>query len=249
MSILEKIDKSRLPVHLAIVMDGNGRWAGMRGLPRSEGHRAGTDSVDDIVRASRELGIRYLTLYAFSVQNWQREHEEVSALMGLLYEYLERERPTIMDNNIRLNSIGEVFRLPEPVLQRLEALKKDSAGNTGMTLTLALSYGGREEILRAVKALAVETASGRLDPGSIVEKEFSSRLFTAGMPDPDLVVRTSGEIRISNFLLWQVSYSELYFTEKLWPDFRRDDLYEAIAAYQGRKRRFGMTDEQIKGRK
>jgi undecaprenyl diphosphate synthase len=248
MSFLDHIDKTRLPAHVAVVMDGNGRWAKVRGLQRTEGHRRGTDSVDDVVRAARELGVKYLTLYAFSIQNWQREPGEVAALMDLLYEYLERERPTIMENGIRLNSIGDVSRLPADVLERLETLKRDSVANTGMTLTLALSYGGREEIARAAGLIAADAAAGRLDPAAVDEKAVASRLYTAGMPDPDLVIRTSGELRISNFLLWQVSYSELYFTDKQWPDFRRSDLYEAIVAYQGRRRRFGMTDEQIEGR-
>jgi len=247
-SFLNRIDRSRLPAHVAIVMDGNGRWAKIRNLARTEGHRRGTDSVDDIVRASRELGIKYLTLYAFSTQNWMREPEEVAALMGLLFEYLEKERPTIMENSIKLNSIGDVERLPPPVYERLESLKKESAGNVGMTLTLALSYGGREEIIRAIQSVARDLSSGLISQGMIDEKLVSSRLYTGGMPDPDLVIRTSGEQRVSNFLLWQVSYSEFYFTEKLWPDFRREDLYEAVVDYQGRHRRFGMSDEQIEER-
>ncbi|MFA6035203.1 MAG: isoprenyl transferase [Myxococcota bacterium] len=247
MGFLERLDRSRLPAHVAVVMDGNGRWAKLRGLPRTEGHRAGIDSVDDVVRSSRELGISWLTLYAFSAQNWRRAPHEVAALMALLHDYLERERPTIMENRIRLLAIGDIERLPAPVYERLTALIRDSAGNNGMALTLALSYGSREEILRAAQAVARDAASGVIAPGELDEAAFSSRLYTAGMPDPDLVIRTSGEVRVSNFLLWQLSYAELYFTPRLWPDFRREDLYEAIADYQKRKRRFGMTDEQTTG--
>ncbi|MBI5527534.1 MAG: isoprenyl transferase [Deltaproteobacteria bacterium] len=245
MGFLERIDRSRLPAHVAIIMDGNGRWATARGLPRTEGHRKGRDSVNDVVRAARELGLAYLTLYAFSSQNWQREQSEVSALMNLLHEYLETERATIMDNAIRLASIGDVERLPPHVYDRLRVLERDSAANTGMTLTLALSYGGREEIVRAAQAAVRTAGAGGGGAGAIDEQAIASNLYTAGMPDPDLVIRTGGEIRLSNFLLWQASYAELCFTETLWPDFSRNDFYEAIVEFQRRRRRFGMTDEQI----
>ena len=245
MGALEQIDRARLPVHIAIVMDGNGRWATSRGLARTEGHRRGTDSVSDVVRAARELGVRHLTLNAFSAQNWRRERGEVATLMDLLHDYLERERAEIMDNAIRLTSIGEIERLPPHVHDRLAALMRDSAGNGGMTLTLALSYGGREELVRAAQASARAAVEGRVVPGGIDEAFFAAQLYTAGSPDPDLVIRTSGEQRVSNFLLWQISYAELYFSETLWPDFRREELYAAIAEFQRRRRRFGMTDEQI----
>jgi len=245
MSVLEEIDKSKLPAHIAIVMDGNGRWATSRGMARTEGHRHGTDSVSDVVRAARELGVKHLTLYAFSTQNWRRQPDEVSTLMNLLHDYLERERAEIMDNGIRLGAIGEIERLPSHVYDRLTGLMRDSAANTGMTLTLALSYGGREEIVRAAQAAARAAVEGKVHPGQVDEGFFAAQLYTAGLPDPDLVIRTSGEQRVSNFLLWQISYAELYFTDTLWPDFRREGLYRAIADFQRRRRRYGMTDEQI----
>ena len=247
MSVLSQIDKTRLPAHIAIVMDGNGRWATSRGMARTEGHRRGTDSVSDVVRAARELGVGCLTLYAFSAQNWRRERDEVSTLMELLHDYLMRERAEIMDNGIRLTAIGEIERLPPHVYERLTTLMRDSAGNRGMVLSLALSYGGREEIVRAAQAAARAAAAGEVEPGRVDEAFVASKLYTAGQPDPDLVVRTSGEQRVSNFLLWQISYAELYFTDTLWPDFRREDLYKAIVEFQRRRRRFGMTDEQVTG--
>ncbi len=222
-------------------MDGNGRWANSRGLERVEGHKEGARSVKEIVRACRETGIKALTLYAFSEQNWSRPSEEVSALMDLLHRYVHEERDEIMDNGIRFSAVGELDRLPEYVLTPLRALMDLSAGNEDMTLTLALSYGGREDILAAARRLAAEVREGRLDPEEINEVTFSSRLATVGLPPLDLVVRTSGELRLSNFLLWEAAYAEFFFTPLMWPDFRRPQLKEALDAYMGRDRRFGKV--------
>jgi undecaprenyl diphosphate synthase len=234
-----------LPRHLAIIMDGNGRWAKKRGLPRIEGHRRGAESVRDITRAAREIGIEALTLYAFSSQNWDRPIEEVRMLMALLRDYLYDERPEILNNDIRLTTIGEVSRLPDFVREPLDALKRDSASNTGMTLCLALSYGGREAIVDAARLLTESVLRGEMRPQDINPLSFSEALSTRDLPPLDLVIRTSGEQRLSNFLLWEVAYAELYFTDTLWPDFRRDELFEALAAYQHRERRFGLTSEQV----
>ena len=235
-----------LPRHVAIIMDGNGRWAKRRGLPRIEGHRRGADSVRDITRASREIGVQALTLYAFSSQNWDRPVEEVRLLMALLRDYLVDERAEILDNNIRLTSIGEVSRLPDFVREPLDELKAASAGNTGMTLTLALSYGGREAIIDATKRLIERVQTGEIRIQDVNALSFGEALSTNGLPPLDLVIRTSGEQRLSNFLLWEVAYAELHFTDTLWPDFRRAELFEALATYQGRERRFGLTSEQIR---
>jgi undecaprenyl diphosphate synthase len=234
-----------LPVHVAIIMDGNGRWAQQRGLPRLMGHREGAKAVKKIVTHARKIGIRYLTLYAFSAENWQRPELEVSALMMLLRDYLEEERPTILNNNIRLSTIGATERLPAFVQDPLVELMRDSSECTGMTLTLALSYSGREELVRACKALALAVARGELKPENITSQMLANRLDSAGMPDPDLLIRTSGELRISNFMLWQLAYTELYLTKSLWPDFGEEALNDAIRAYQGRARRFGKTSEQL----
>ncbi|RMH41537.1 MAG: di-trans,poly-cis-decaprenylcistransferase [Deltaproteobacteria bacterium] len=231
----------RLPRHVAIIMDGNGRWARTRGLPRSEGHRAGAQSVRDVVRAARQIGIEALTLYAFSSQNWDRPVDEVQALMHLLRDYLIEERPEIMDNEIRLRAIGHVGRLPADVLEPLEALIADSAGNDKMTLTLALSYAGRDAIVDAARACVADG----LAAAEITEETFGARLPTADLPPLDLLIRTSGEQRISNFLLWEVAYAELVFDDTLWPDFRRANLYRAIEEYARRERRFGKTGDQI----
>lgn len=226
-------------------MDGNGRWAQKRGLPRVEGHREGAKSVRAVVRAAREVGLRALTLYAFSSQNWQRPPEEVATLMQLLRDYLIEERPEIMDNGIRLVAIGDVDRLPAFVREPLDDLMRDSAANRGMTLCLALSYGGREAILSATRALCDLVERGALAADEIDEERFSSVLQTSGLPPLDLMVRTSGEERLSNFLLWESAYAELYFTEKLWPEFGRTELIEALRAFGSRERRFGRTREQI----
>jgi undecaprenyl diphosphate synthase len=234
--------QSAQPRHVAIIMDGNGRWAQMRGLPRIEGHRKGAESVRDIVRASRELGLECLTLYAFSSQNWRRPPDEVQALMQLLCEYVLGERAEIMDNDIRMRAIGRIAQLPAFVREPLDALIADSAKNRHMTLCLALSYGGREAIVDAVRAAM---GSGVL-PETIDEATLGSLLPTHDLPPVDLLIRTSGEQRLSNFLLWEAAYSELIFSGTLWPDFRRGDLYAALSAYAQRERRFGLTSEQLR---
>jgi undecaprenyl diphosphate synthase len=228
-----------LPRHVGIIMDGNGRWAQQRGLDRIEGHRVGAESVRDITRAARQVGLEALTLYAFSSQNWARPAEEVGALMALLRDYLEGERDEIMDNQIRLDAIGDVERLPPMVKTPLDALRAESANNRGMTLTLALSYGGRESIARAVRALALDVARGVLDPASIDVESVGRYLPTDRLPPLDLLIRTSGEQRISNFMLWELAYAELVFVDTLWPDFGEEQLREALEAYAGRRRRFG----------
>jgi undecaprenyl diphosphate synthase len=235
-----------LPRHIAIIMDGNGRWAKRRGLPRIEGHRKGADSVREVTRAARELGIGALTLYAFSSQNWDRPIEEVRMLMALLRDYLVDERAEILENGIRLTTIGNVDRLPDFVREPLFALKADSAANTGMTLCLALSYGGREAIVDAARELVVRVRAGEIREQDVNELSFGEALCTNKLPPLDLVIRTSGEQRLSNFLLWEVAYAELYFTDTMWPDFKRADLMDAIAAFQGRERRFGLTSDQVK---
>ena len=235
-----------LPRHVAIIMDGNGRWAQRKGLPRVEGHRQGAQSVRKVVRAAREVGLRALTLYAFSAQNWQRPPEEVGTLMQLLRDFLIEERPEIMDNAIRLTTIGDVERLPEFVRDPLESLMRDSAGNRAMTLCLALSYGGRESIISTTRALCELAARGALKPEDVNEERFSAMLQTGGMPQLDLLVRTSGEVRLSNFLLWEAAYAELYFSETLWPDFGKEEFLRALESFHGRERRYGRTREQIR---
>lgn len=236
--------RSGLPTHLAIIMDGNGRWAEQRGLPREEGHAAGAQTVNRVVRLCRELGVQHLTLYAFSAQNWGRPHLEVDALMHLLLDYVHDERSEILGNGIRLTTIGDIAALPEWVRGPLRALCAESAGNLGMTLTLALSYGGREELVRATRTLARQVAAGTLDPEAIDAAVLASALDTAHFPDPDLVVRTSGEERLSNFLLWQSAYAELYFSPVAWPDFDACHLHQALQAYAARQRRYGLTGAQ-----
>ncbi len=232
-----------LPRHVAIIMDGNGRWAKQRGLARVEGHRRGAESVRDVVRAARQLGIQALTLYAFSSQNWDRPLDEVQALMQLLTDYLIEERAEILDNDIRLTAIGRVERLPASVKDPLDALIRDSAGNRSMALVLALSYSGREAIVDAVRG----AMRAGMEAAAFDEKVLSGLLPTRDLPPLDLLIRTSGEQRISDFLLWECAYAELYFTETLWPDFRRGDLYTALEAYGRRERRFGLTSEQLAG--
>jgi undecaprenyl diphosphate synthase len=226
-------------------MDGNGRWAENRSLPRLDGHREGAKSVRDVVRAARQLGLEALTLYAFSAQNWARPGQEVSGLMELLRDYLIDERPEIMENGIQLRAIGELGRLPNSVREPLDALSADSAGNEGMILNLALSYGGRESIALAAQRLGERIAAGEMKPSEIDVESFGSAMPTSALPALDLLIRTSGEQRISNFLLWEAGYAELYFTNVLWPDFRRQSLFDAIEAYQSRERRFGLTGAQI----
>ncbi len=235
----------RLPVHIAIIMDGNGRWAQRRGLMRLMGHKAGVTTVQEIVRAAREMGIRVLTLYAFSSENWKRPAKEVSGLMGLLKSYLESELATMLENGISLRCIGNQANLPDEVRRTLDRSIASTGGNRDLILNLALSYGGREEIVRAARELADLCRDGAIAPAAITEELLASRLDTAGLPDPDLVIRTGGEYRLSNFLLWQSSYAELYFTETQWPDFTREHFAEAIAAYQQRQRRFGRTGDQL----
>jgi undecaprenyl diphosphate synthase len=243
------VNQHNLPRHVAIIMDGNGRWAKRRGLPRIEGHRKGADAVRDVVRASRELGLKALTLYAFSSQNWDRPVEEVRTLMELLRDYIVEERTEIMDNEIRLTTIGDKSRLPAFVREPLEALMADSAENRRMTLCLALSYGGRESIVAAARALAEAVKNGEIHAADIDIRTFAEELSTRMLPELDLVIRTSGEQRLSNFLLWEAAYAEMFFTDTLWPDFSRATLYQAIETFQGRERRFGLTSEQIRLRR
>jgi undecaprenyl diphosphate synthase len=236
----------KLPRHLAIIMDGNGRWAKARMLPRIMGHRKGVQTVRLIVEECSRLGIGYLTLFAFSAENWSRPKSEVRSLMTLLKKYIKMEVPRMMRNQIRFNVIGNRADLPEDVASGLDDAMKATADNHGMTLTLALSYGSRQELLHAAKRVAVDIQRGILSLDELGEDSFSQYLYTAGLPDPDLLVRTSGEMRISNFLLWQLAYAELYFTEINWPDFNRDELYKALVDYQQRERRFGLTSDQLK---
>ncbi|OGQ98422.1 MAG: di-trans,poly-cis-decaprenylcistransferase [Deltaproteobacteria bacterium RIFOXYD12_FULL_55_16] len=239
-----KPDTTALPCHIAIIMDGNGRWAKQRGKPRLMGHRAGVESVQDIVRAVRELGIGVLTLYAFSTENWKRPPLEVQALMGLLKTFLESELSTMVHNDVSLRCLGQTDRIPPEVRAVMERVTRETASNSGLILNLALSYGGRSEITQAVQAIARKCADGVLSPEAIDQAVIEQHLYTAGLPDPDLLIRTGGETRLSNFLLWQASYAELYFTEILWPDFRKQDLLTAILEFQQRQRRFGKTGEQ-----
>jgi len=245
MSLIEQIDKDRLPQHLAIIMDGNGRWAKEKGKLRVFGHQNGVLAVRDTVEGAVELGIKYLTLYAFSTENWNRPKLEVMALMELLVSTINKETKTLMDNGVRLNAIGNLKSLPGKCYRQLQETIKKTSSNTACTLTLALSYSSRWEITEAAKQLAIKVKNGELMAEDITEEVFSAHLNTANMPDPELMIRTSGEYRISNYLLWQLAYSELYFTPKLWPDFRREDLYEAVIDFQKRERRFGMTSEQL----
>lgn len=245
MTLKEKIDKSKLPVHIAIIMDGNGRWASQHGLERILGHQRGVEAVRNVIEAAAELEVKYLTLYAFSTENWERPDKEVSALMRIMVQSLNKETDTMIKNNIRMIAIGDLSRLAEDVRKRLFETIDLTSGSTGLTLIIALSYSSRWEITEAVKEIAFEINEGKLRPEDINKTLFEKHLKTTGIPDPDLLIRTSGELRISNFLLWQLAYSELYFTNKLWPDFGKDDLYDAIIDFQKRERRFGRTSEQI----
>jgi undecaprenyl diphosphate synthase len=246
MSFREQLDMNNLPLHIAIIMDGNGRWAKEKGKPRTFGHKHGVTSVREASEAAAELGVKYLTLYAFSTENWKRPKYEVDALMHLLVQTINKETKTLNKNKIRLNAIGNLANMPDTIRQRLQQAIEDTAGNDRMTLTLALSYSSRWEILEAVKGLAKDAAEKRIDPEDITAELFSSRLSSYPLPEPELMIRTSGEYRVSNFLLWQIAYSELFFCPKYWPDFRKEDLYEAILSYQRRERRFGKTSDQIK---
>ncbi|MES2660493.1 MAG: isoprenyl transferase [Verrucomicrobiota bacterium] len=228
-----------IPRHIAIIMDGNGRWAKERGLPRLEGHRAGAESVREVMEACIELRVEYLTLYAFSSENWSRPATEVTALMSLLDRFLDEKAKDLDRQNVRLLAIGQLDRLPVKTRALIERIQARTAGNTTMTLVLALSYGGREEIVSAARSLAADAVAGRIEPSDIDGDLFASRLQTAGIPDPDLLVRTSGEMRVSNFLLWQISYAEIVIVKKFWPEFRQGDLFETVNEYKRRHRRFG----------
>lgn len=245
MSTLESIHKDRLPRHIAIIMDGNGRWAKEKGEDRLYGHYQGVESVRDVVEGAAELGIGYLTLYAFSTENWDRPAEEVSGLMELLVTTIRKEVSTLNKNNIRLHVIGDLNMLPANAQNELKEAIEITAVNTGLNLIMALSYSGRWEILEAVRGIASAVKEGSLDPASIDEKIFQDHLSTHAFPDPELMIRTSGEYRISNFLLYQLAYAELYFTDICWPDFRKENLYQAILDYQQRERRFGKISEQL----
>ena len=245
MSLIEKIDKNRLPRHVAIIMDGNGRWAKAKGKDRSFGHQEGVVSVRKIMDAVTQLGLKYLTLYTFSTENWNRPEEEVQALMSLLVSAIHRETPDMMKKNVRLTAIGDLSRLREDAYNTLQECIDTTSANTGTTLVLALSYSSRWEITRAARQLAQEVLEQKINPNDITEAMVSDHLTTKNIPDPDLLIRTGGEKRISNFLLWQLSYAEFFFTDVYWPDFREEELYEAILYYQQRERRFGKTSEQL----
>ena len=240
----DQISLDRLPEHIAVIMDGNGRWAKKKGNSRIFGHRNGVNAVRETVEAAAELGVKFLTLYAFSTENWNRPKMEVDALMSLLVSSLHDETPTLLKNNISLTAIGDVASLSDKVASQLQAAIEKTAHNTGLKLILALNYSGRWEILNAVNRIREDAASGKLNTGVSAEI-FSGYLNTRNIPDPELLIRTSGEFRVSNFLLWQIAYTELYFTETLWPDFRKEDFYEAIVDFQKRERRFGKTSEQL----
>ena len=246
MSLEVTINKDNLPKHLAIIMDGNGRWAKQKGLLRAFGHENGTKSVRTVVEASAKLGIENLTLFAFSTENWNRPKLEVDLLMELLINSLKNELKTLQNNNIRLNSIGNLDLLPKSAQKKLQEVIEATKSNSRMVLTLALSYGSREELINAVKNISTKVKNNIISIDNIDESIINQHLYTRDLPEVDLLIRTSGEHRISNFLLWQIAYSELYFTDVLWPDFKENDLYEAVISYQKRERRFGKTSEQIK---
>ncbi|RNC64201.1 isoprenyl transferase [Proteiniphilum sp. X52] len=245
MSLIDKIDKNRLPAHIAIIMDGNGRWAKTRGLERGEGHREGVSAIRRVVEAASKASIQYLTLYAFSTENWRRPSEEVRGLMDLMVYAVSKETADLKKNGVRIRSIGDMERLPEYARTALEECVRETAGGTGLTLVLALSYSSKWELTTAAKKMAADVVKGVLQEGDIDEGTFSGYLTTGDIPDPDLLIRTGGEQRISNFLLWQCAYAEFYFTGTFWPDFGEDALYEAIIEYQRRERRYGKTSEQI----
>ncbi len=244
-SFRNSLNTENIPEHIAIIMDGNGRWAARHGKPRVEGHENGVDSVKAVVEGAGEIGVKHLTLYAFSTENWDRPKTEIDALMRLLVHSIEAEAETLMKNNIRLTVIGDLESIPDEVREKLERTIEYLSPNTGLNLIVALSYSGRWEIVNAVKQIVADSVKEKIKPEEINNKLFSSYLSTAKIPDPELLIRTSGEFRVSNFLLWQIAYSELYFTEKLWPDFRKEDLFEAVFNYQNRERRFGKTSEQL----
>lgn len=245
MSLRDKIDFDRLPGHIAIIMDGNGRWALQKGKDRIYGHKKGVDAVREIIESAADLGVKYITLYAFSTENWNRPWKEVEALMELMVHSLSTETEKLIKNNIRLKVMGDIDRLSEFVRKSLDETLRRTSLCEGMTLIVALSYSSRWEIIRASRSIAESVKKGKINPEDIDDKVFESKLTTSGIPDPEILVRTSGELRISNFLLWQIAYSELYFTETLWPDFGKEELYKAIIDYQKRERRFGKTSQQV----
>lgn len=245
MSRNHNIDPKQLPRHVAIIMDGNGRWARARGLDRSEGHVEGVNTVRKITEAASEIGIKYLTLYTFSTENWNRPQEEVDALMNLIVIAIERETADLIKNNVRLTMIGDFGRMPDFARRRLSKCMDDTAHCTGLTLVLALSYSSRWEITEAVRNIAAKVQAGSLDPDDITDDTISRNLSTADMPDPDLLIRTGGDFRVSNFLLWQIAYSEIYVTSTYWPDFTKDDFLDALEQFQSRERRFGLTSDQV----
>jgi len=242
----EQCKDRRIPAHVAIIMDGNGRWAQARGLDRSEGHVEGVNTVRRITEAASEAGVKFLTLYAFSTENWNRPRAEVDALMHLIGIAIERETPDLIKNNVRLSMIGDVERMPREALERLRGCIAQTSHCTGLNLNLALSYSSRWELVDAARRMAADAVAGKLSPEEIGEETVSRYLTTAGMPDPDLLIRTGGDWRVSNFLLWQIAYTELYMTPIYWPDFSKNDFMEALARYKGRERRFGLTGEQVK---
>lgn len=245
MSLKDKIIENKLPSHIAIIMDGNGRWAALQGKQRVYGHENGVESVRSVIESAGEIGIKYLTLYAFSTENWGRPQDEINALMGLLVESITNETENLKENKVKLRVIGDVKSLPLEVQKKLEWSINELKDSPGLNLTIALSYSARWEITEAIKNIAIQVKEGLIDPDEITDELISKNLTTADLPDPELLIRTSGENRISNFLLWQIAYSELYFTSKLWPDFRGEDLFEAICNYQNRERRFGKTSQQL----
>jgi undecaprenyl diphosphate synthase len=245
MQLTKEIDNKKLPSHVAIIMDGNGRWAQHRGLDRIFGHQQGVNAVREVIETAAELEIGFLTLYAFSTENWGRPDEEVTALMGIMIQSLSKETETLLKNNIQLRAIGDLDRLANDVKERLFETIRLTSVSTGLNLIIAMSYSSRWEITRAARKISSDAKNGIIDPDSINEDDFEKYLTTYGIPDPELVIRTSGELRISNFLLWQVAYAEFYFTDILWPDFGKDDFYNAIIDFQKRERRFGKTSEQV----
>ena len=245
MSVADKIDKNRVPTHVAVIMDGNGRWAKQRNLDRSMGHVEGVNTVRRITEAASEIGVKFLTLYTFSTENWSRPKEEVYALMNLVVVAIERETPDLIKNNVRLTMIGDIDRMPEFASSRLRKCIEDTSHCNGLTLVLALSYSARWEIIEACKKIAIRVKNGEIGENDIDGALFDESLSTVGIPDPDLLIRTGGDLRISNYLLWQIAYSELYFTDKYWPDFSKEDFYAALYEYQARERRYGKTSEQV----
>ena len=242
---IDSLDKDRIPAHVAVIMDGNGRWAKKKGFIRSDGHAEGVATVHRVTKISSDLGIKYLTLYAFSTENWNRPADEVNTLMYLIGWAIERELPELLENNVRIHLLGDIERIPEEPRQKLFYARDATKDCTGLQLNMCLSYSSRWEITEAARKLALKAAEGKLDPADISEEMMSQQMTTAGMPDPDLLIRTGGEERISNYLLWQIAYSELYFTPVLWPDFSDGDFVDALLSYQNRERRYGKTSEQV----